>query len=90
MEITTNNVPRLLLYGSELTKDEKEEFDYIDDIELHNFVKYKGVVYDLESFTRAEGIDGWDGISPDTYFSGVLVKLLDDIDMVIMGRYFNP
>ena len=90
MEITTNNVPRNLIYGNELTQHEKEEFDYIDEIEMHNFVKYKGVIYDIGSFTRADGIDNWDGVSPETYFSGVLVRLLDDADMVIMGHYLNP
>ena len=32
---------------------------------------------------------GWSGVQSETYFSGVLVKLLDGGDSVIVGRYFS-
>lgn len=54
MEIITNNVPRPLIYGFELTEKEKTEFDYLDseEIETHAFFRYRGQVYDLSEFVR--------------------------------------
>lgn len=55
-QIKTNNVPRQVLYGYELTEKEAAEFDYIeaDDFYAHSFIRYKGQVYDLSEFVRIE------------------------------------
>lgn len=54
--IKTNNVPRPVIYGYELTEKEAAEFDYIDsaDFHEHTFFRYKGEVYDLGEFVRIE------------------------------------
>ena len=41
IKIITNNKPRQLIYGYELTDKQKQDFDYITDIDSHDFVKYK-------------------------------------------------
>lgn len=54
LTITTNNVPRPLIYGMDLTPKEAKDFDYIDAEEFptHNFFRYRGDVYDLQEFVR--------------------------------------
>lgn len=54
MKIITNNVPRQILYGFELTEKEKAEFDYLDseEIKTHSFFRYRGQVYDLSEFVK--------------------------------------
>ena len=89
IKIMTNNKPRQLIYGYELTDKQKQDFDYIEDIDNHDFVKYKNNIYDLSEFMRTDSIGSlkdWHGYSSDSFFSGTLVKYIDD-DTVIMGWY---
>ena len=91
MKIITNNQPRLLLYGYELTEKQRQDFDYLEDIDGNNFVKYKGNIYDVSEFMSTHNMDslkGWDGYSSDSFFSGVLIKIIDS-DTVIMGTYLS-
>lgn len=94
MEIITNNIPRPLLAFWELPVKAQKDFDYVPpDDGSCRFVKYKGGwvdCFDMQSISRELGFSqfkGWDGIASDSYFSGVLVRLVDD-DQVIVGRYF--
>lgn len=89
IKIMTNNKPRQLIYGYELTDKQKQDFDYIEDIDSHDFVKYKNNIYDLSEFMRTENNDSlkdWHGYSSDSFFSGTLIKYIDS-DTVIMGWY---
>ena len=54
--ITTNNVPRDLLSGFDLTDKERVEFDYIEDMgdTIDRFFRYRGNVYDMHEFVRIE------------------------------------
>ena len=99
LEIVTNNVPREVITGFELTDEERSEFDYIsqDDLPGREFVRYKGQVYDLDEFTRCtlNGFDQdawnkWDGYFSDSAFSGILVRYCygDYIGCVVMGTYY--
>lgn len=91
IKIMTNNKPRQLIYGYELSDKQKQDFDYIDDIDSHDFVKYKNNIYDLSEFMRIENNDSlkdWGGYSSDSFFSGTLVKYIDS-DTVIMGWYYS-
>ena len=97
MRIKTNNVPRLLLYGYELSIKEREEFDYIseDDFANRAFAKYKGQLYDTHEFCTTRGMPEdsplrtWDGYMGDSFFSGVLVRFTHDNDRVIMATYID-
>ena len=95
--IKTNNVPREMLMLFQLDEKEqqliKKQFDYFSEEELEEqyFFNYKGYWYCLSDFLRVENSDtfkGWDGYSSDSYFSGVLIKVKDDWD-VICGRYYS-
>lgn len=95
LTIVTNNKPRFVIYGFELSAKEKAEFDYYTDDELmeKTFFRYKGIVYDLGEFMRVEeggqlAKQGWHGYSGDSYFSGILVKYADEYESVIVGRYY--
>jgi hypothetical protein len=95
MKVTTNNVPRDIIEGYELTEKERAEFDYIDwkAIEAGEdsvvFVRYKGELYDLDEFESMwpNRFEGWDGIQPETHFSGLLIKFVNKFEQVIVGRY---
>lgn len=91
IKIMTNNKPRQLIYGYELTDKQKQDFDYIEDIDSHDFVKYKNNIYDLSEFMRVENnssLNDWHGYSSDSFFSGTLIKYIDS-DTVIMGWYYS-
>jgi hypothetical protein len=88
--VITNNVPRDVLFGYDLTDRERAEFDYIDadEIGTHEFFRYLGEVYDLGEFTVAPSqspISDWDGYLGDSFFSGVVVKYVEDCERVIVG-----
>jgi hypothetical protein len=96
LTIRTNNVPRQLIYGYELTAKEKADFDYIseEEIDLHDFFRYKGIVYDPSEFMRIsenapEAMRKYDGYMSDSYFSGILIKYNRDMDAVIVAQYFS-
>lgn len=101
MKITTNNVPRWLIQESELTPEERKEFDYIDweyvdaGQSSANFFRYKGQLCDLGEFMKCDhafGMEGWDGYFGETAWSGLLVRYArvdskTDDDKIIVGRY---
>lgn len=92
LEIITNNKPRDLTYGYELSGAEKADFDYIDDINAHDFVRYKGRVLDPDEFvvTDPNGkFAEWSGSRSETFYSGLLIKYTDDRQQVIMGSYYS-
>jgi hypothetical protein len=86
MKITTNNHYRFTLDSSDLTAKELKEFDYLTDGE-GTFIRYKGFVWELGQFTLTE-LEGWDGISSDTAFSGAVIKMADDGESVKMGYVY--
>lgn len=96
IRVITNNVPRLLIDGYDLTPRERGEFDYIDwtgidaGSESATFFRYRGQLYDLGEFmanlretggTRQTGdLAGWDGYMSDTFFSAIVVKFVPGDD----------
>jgi hypothetical protein len=94
LTIRTNNAPRDLLCWHDLTTRERAEFDYIDDPEScgNQFFRYRGCVYDSSEFMSVSNMPfrgKWDGYHSDSYFSGILIRLVDDCERVICGTYFS-
>ena len=99
MKIITNNKQRSIIYGFELSDKEKEQFDYLDDIDECSFFRYKGDIYDMGEFIRIDqsivphpqrsAWENWHGYSSDSFFSGVLVRYAGDYESVIVGRYYS-
>lgn len=97
--IITNNVPRDVLFGYDLTDNERASFNYYDadEIGAQEFFRYRGEVYDLGEFMPADlapfpvasynsPLSDWDGYLGDSFFSGVVVKYAEDCERVIVGR----
>jgi hypothetical protein len=100
MKVITNNKPRGVVYGFELTPKERADFDYLSEDELmdRTFVKYKGQFYDLgDVMAFRHGVDflppefsGWQGYVGDSFFSGVVFRYPPENDeTVIVGRYVS-
>lgn len=98
--IITNRVPRDVVDAWDLTEKERKEFDHLDWNALEageygrSFFRYKGEVYELDDFQRVP--DGlfdpgsyWDGYISDSFFSGILVKWTDDLEQIVVGRYYS-
>ncbi len=93
-KVTTNNVPRDIIDGSQLTPKERERFDYLnrpaieDGCGSASFFRYRGELYDLSEFTRFhEALEGprmpsdlavWDGCMSDSAFSATVVRYVTD------------
>ena len=96
--ITTNNQPRQLMYLCDFSEAEQQkirsDYDWMspEDLEYnYGFFRYRSTVYHLQDFMRfssdPEEFTGWDGYHSDSYFSGVLVRLTEDCDAVVVGRF---
>lgn len=103
MTIKTNNVPRDVLQWFDLTVAERDsgDFDYLDTVDAQAsaaFFRHRGNVYDLGEFSRIDqtvaphpqrqGWEDWDGYRSDSYFSGILVKYVQDFERVIVATYY--
>jgi hypothetical protein len=102
MNIRTNNVPRELKFLSDFSASDQDkirkQYDWMEPSDLecnYGFFKYRNCFYHLSDFMRVADestgdLAGWDGYAGDSYFSGTLMKLVDnDCDHVIVGRYFS-
>lgn len=98
LTIKTNNKPRFTIDSYELTEKERNEFDYLNweaidkGDDSATFFRYKGQLYDIGEFMRTdntnEAMKGWHGYSPDSFFSGVLIRYVsDDCEQIIIGQY---
>lgn len=104
MRITTNNIPRDIIDAYELTAAEREDFDYLDWPAIEDgrdsasFFRYRGRVYDLGEFsadwgiTRGTGLSsdlqGWDGYQSDSFFSGIVVRYVEDNERIVVGTFY--
>ena len=94
--VTTNNIPRELMslceFSSEKQQQITNDFDWLEDLEEScSFFSYRGTIHHLGNFLHVNAESGsefygWHGAEADTYFSGTLVKVLDD-GQVIVGRW---
>ena len=97
MNITTNHQWRTFVPGYELTFAEREDFDYLDDIDAHDFIRYRGSVIDPGEFMRIDqtmllhdsnaGMERWQCYQSDSYFSGLLIRFSGDGEEYQIARY---
>ena len=90
--ITTNNVPRDLLYGVDLTPADynqaRSELDYLDDTEFNETMmfKYRNQWYDIDSFVAFQHeTSGWHGYFGLTVWSAIYVKIVGDCKSIVVG-----
>lgn len=97
LTIVTNNVPRDILNGWDLTLKERQEFDYLNWVDIEkgedsaSFFRYKDEVYDLQEFELVVDtrFQGWEGIRSDSFFSGIVVRYVNDDEQIVVGRYYS-
>jgi len=95
IKVTTNNVPRDIIDAYELSESERAEFDYLDweaiddGRDSASFFRFKGELYDLGEFMRDACPEGWDGGRADSFFSGVVVRIVDDGERVVVGTVLS-
>lgn len=93
MTIISNNHGRFLVYRNDVPFDVlNNKFDYLDEDVFDGFFCYKNEWYHINEFMTVpknvfEG--NWDAYLSDTYFSGILIKLSDDMESVKVGRYYS-
>ena len=88
--IITNNQPRDILYGSQLPEKYRKEFDYLTDEEYGDqaFFIYKNQAYGLSEFMRTDSFKDWDGVVGNSFWAGIVIKIINDGDSVIVGWYY--
>jgi len=90
MKIITNNHWHNFLYGYELTATERADFDYLDNIDSHNFIRYRGMVIDpSEYMLTPEPLSTWQGYNSDSFFSGTVIRYSDDCEQYQIGTYIS-
>lgn len=103
--IVTNWHARDVIDAWQLSESERAEFDYLNWRAIEagedsaTFFRYRGELYDLgEFFTTSPGawnfglpdeFKGWSGYRSDSFFSGMLVRYVDEFERVIVARYFS-
>lgn len=97
--VVTNNQPRDVIEVWELTDKERTEFDYLDWAAIERgedsatFIRYRGGTYDLGEFMLCRGMPlsspliAWDGYLSDSFFSGILVRYVENAERVIVARF---
>ena len=92
MQVITNNVPREIhsFFGMPKKAQDQHRDDYENAEELDWFF-YRGEWHCMDDFMvldKNSPFSEWHGYASDTYFSGVLIKLVDEY-RVIVGRYYS-
>lgn len=95
MKIITNSHPRDLFCFWDLPEAAQSDFDYIEGEDRYSprLFRYGGAWYDTGGFFRLPDHPDWrdlpwNGYQSDSYFSGTLVRYVDDYERVIVGRYW--
>ena len=94
-KIITNNLPRFISFRHQVPeKVLADQFSHLDDDNIDGFFCYKGDWFHISDFMPTiEGreLQDWDGYTSDTYFSGTVIKWVDDDDgeSLIVGRYLS-
>ena len=95
MIIKSNKHWNNFVYGYELTEKEKSDFDYIEDLDSHDFIRYRGGVIDPSELMRVPEVQldnplkAWQGYSSDSYFSGIVVNYSTDGEQYQIGTYIS-
>lgn len=92
ISVKTNRQFRPLAYREEVPADVlANQFGHLDEEEVSDgFFCYRGHWYHVSDFMRApEALSDWDGYAPDSYFSGVVIKLDPYSECVMCGTYYS-
>ncbi len=86
--IISNYQSRNTLYRSDVPDDVLSDcFDWLDADVCHGFIKYRGSYHHLSEFLSLENDLYWDGYKSESFYAAIIVKIVDDGDHVIVGRW---
>lgn len=70
----------------------KSEFDHLPE-EFDGYFRYRRWWFHVTDFIRippeANELHGWHGYAPDSFFSGVLIRLSTDGEAFMVGTYIS-
>ena len=94
LEIITDNKWKNFKYGYEVPDSVlNDHFDYLsEDEKIDGFIQYRSIWYHISEFMRIENnpaLNGWQGYSSDSFFSGVLINISDDGERYQIGTYIS-
>jgi hypothetical protein len=93
LHIRTDNRWKNFVYGADVPdKIKKENYGHLDEESLHDgFLRYLGRWYHMSDFSLIpKGFiadAGWDGYHPDSFSSGVVLKVAPDGESYRVGTY---
>ena len=91
MKIKSNYHWNNFLYGYELTEKEKDDFDYVYDINSESFFRYKHCTYWIGDFLNIDPsnsehpFSGWHGYISESYFSAIVIRISEDAEQYQVG-----
>lgn len=94
MTIITDNKWKPFLYGYELPKKIREQFDWLSEDDNDGFFYYRKNWYHISEFMRNDTAEypfgmQWHGSHGDSFFSGVIIAISQDGECYKVGRYYS-
>ena len=92
VHVRTDNKWKNFVYGHDVPKKAKKDFDHLDDDESSDgFFCYLGRWYHISDFMVTPKDFNcempWDGYHSDSFFSGVVLKVAKDGERYQVGTY---
>ena len=85
-KVYTNHHKKRFMHYSVVDQETLDLYDHLsEEDKTYGWILYKNHWYHVSDFMRIlpskpDWMHGWHGYNPDSFFSGVVIKLLDDID----------
>lgn len=95
LTIITNNHERQFKYRNEVPDEVlSSDFDYQDEDTFDGYFQYRGNWYHLDMFMRIDNhkdavFSSWHGYSSDSFFSGIVIRISDDVETYQIGLYLS-
>lgn len=95
LKIITNNHERQFKYRNEVPDEVlSSDFDYQDEDTFDGYFQYRGNWYHLDMFMRIDNhkdavFSSWHGYSSDSFFSGIVIRISDDVETYQIGLYLS-
>lgn len=92
MRIRTDHRWKTFRYGNEVPRRVHEEYDYLDEgARYDHWLRYRKRWYHISEFNICtdDQFGDWHGYLGDSFFSGILIKVADDGERYMVGRYYS-
>ena len=92
LAIVTDHKYKSFKYRDEVPKQVLvNQFDWLEPDEIDGFIQYRKVWYHLSEFVHMDCtvFTGYDSFLPDSFFSGILIKISKDGEQYKIATYFS-